>query len=277
MEKEEFLQKLTVELKISKNSQYTLRNYLKANEDILNFSNKDPESITEDDIKLFMSKNLSDKASASIIVFLSAIKYAFSTILKNDPTVNIRRPKKERKIPTVLTKEEIKRLLDSSQTRKSKLMLSLMYACGFRVSELINLKIVDLNFDESTGHVRQGKGRKDRMFNIPNFIVDDLKKQVDKQKLEGNEFLFSGPKGKLTPRNLQKIVSNTSKIAGIDKDVHCHTLRHSYATHLLENGIDIRYIQVLLGHSNLSTTELYTHVSKEDIKKIKSPLDELNK
>jgi integrase/recombinase XerD len=150
-----------------------------------------------------------------------------------------------------------------------------MYACGLRVSELTNLKIKDINFNEKSGNLRQAKGRKDRVFNIPNFIFEDLEKQAEFQKKENKEFLFSGPKEKLSSRNLQKIVSAAARRAGIKKDVHCHTLRHSFATHLLENNVDIRKIQELLGHADLSTTQIYTHISREELKKVKSPLDEL--
>ncbi|MEM3126573.1 MAG: tyrosine-type recombinase/integrase, partial [Candidatus Woesearchaeota archaeon] len=147
------------------------------------------------------------------------------------------------------------------------------YACGFRVSELVNLKVGDLNFNEKTGFVKQGKGRKDRIFNIPIFLLDSLREYAGNKTNE--EYLFTGPKGKLSSRNLQKIVSNAATKAGIKKDVHCHTLRHSFATHLLEDKIDIRKIQELLGHADLSTTQIYTHISTEELKKIKSPIDSL--
>jgi integrase/recombinase XerD len=276
MTPEEFLKKLEIELKISKNSGYTSRNYLASNKHLINFSKKNPEEINEDDVKFFIAENLSDSSSSSIIVFLSAIKYAYSSILKKDITLGIKRPKRERKLPSVLTKDEIKKLFDSLNNKKSKLMVSLIYACGFRVSELINLKVADLNFDEHVGQIKQAKGKKDRIFNIPNFLIEDLKSQIEEQKNK-SEYVFSGPKGKLTPRNLQKIVSKAAERAGIKKDVHCHTLRHSFATHLLENSVDIRKIQELLGHSSLSTTQLYTHISAEELKKIKSPIDELMK
>ena len=275
MKKEEFLKKIETELKISKNSEHTITNYLAPNQSLLEFSGKEPEQITQDDVKLFMAEKLSERASSSIILFLSAIKYAYTNILKKDITLTIKRPKKEKKIPSVLTKDEVKKLINSADTKKSKLMISMLYACGFRVSELTNLKIKDLNFEEKIGYVKQGKGRKDRMFNIPNFLLEDLKSFSEMQKQSGQEFLFSGPKGRLSSRNLQKIVSKLSFKAGINKPVHPHTLRHCYATHLLEDGVDIRMIQVLLGHSNLSTTEIYTHVSAEQLKKISSPIDSL--
>ncbi len=272
MQEEEFLKKIEIELKISKNSKHTIRNYLKSNKDILNFTKKSPEQITQDDLKHFIAENLAESSSNSIILFLSAIKYAYSSILQKDITINIKRPRKEKKLPLVLSKNEIKKIFDALETEKSKLMVSLMYACGFRVSELVNLKISDLNFQEKIGHVRLSKGKKDRIFNIPEFLLEDLEHQITKQ--EGQEYLFTGKNGKLSTRNLQKIVSSAAKRAGL-KDTHCHTLRHSFATHLLEDNVDIRKIQELLGHADLSTTQIYTHVSTEELKKIKSPIDTL--
>ena len=275
MNASDFLKKLETELKISQNSAYTIRNYIDSNRAMIDFAKKEPEQIAEDDVKSFMAEKLSGKASSSVILFLSALKYAYSNILKKDITAGIKRPKKEKRIPNVLTKEEVKKLLDACKNRKSRLMLSLLYAAGFRVSELVSLKHSDLSFDEKTGHIRQAKGKKDRIFNIPNFLMDALKEQAEMQKQSGQEFLFSGARGRLTERNIQKIVKNAAKKAGIQKDVHPHTLRHSFATHLLESGTDIRYIQALLGHSSISTTEIYTHVSSEALKKIASPIDVL--
>ena len=275
MEKEEFLKKLETELKISKNSPHTIRNYISANSQLIDFSKKKPEQIDEDNVKRFMAEKLAEKSSMSTILFLSAVKYAYFNLFKKDITSGIKRPKREKKIPVVLTKEEVKRLLEAFDNKKSKLMISLLYACGFRVSELVNLKIDNLNFNEKTGYVRQGKGKKDRMFNISDFLIDDLKKQVEKQKSENKEYLFSGLNNRMSERNIQKIVEKARVKAQIQKQVHPHTLRHSFATHLLESGVDIRKIQELLGHANLNTTEQYTHISTEQIKKVKSPIDTL--
>jgi len=275
MEKSEFLEKLRIELKVSKNSEYTIRNYVQANLDLFEFCKKSPDQINQDDVKKFMAEKISGKASSTIIVFLSALRFAFLNILNKDITQNIKRPKKERKIPSVLTKQEVRTLIDSALTKKSKLMVSMLYACGFRVSELINLKISDLNFDEMIGYVRQAKGKKDRIFNIPNFLKKSLKNQVKKQNQNAQEYLFTGPKGKLSDRNLQKIVRQAGKRAGINKQVHPHTLRHSFATHLLENKTGIRMIQELLGHADLSTTQIYTHISTKELKKVQSPIDNM--
>lgn len=273
MSPEEFLKKIEIELKISKNSPNTIKSYLLRNQELIDFIKKSPEEISEEDVKLFLAEKLSDRAANSIIQFLAAIKYAYTSVFKKDITAGIRRPRKEKRIPTVLTKEEVQKLLNSISNKKSKLMVSMLYGCGLRVSELINLKIDDLFFDEKIGYIKQAKGRKDRMFNIPEFLFEDLKNQVANQRAQNQEFLFSFNSKRLSSRNLQKIVERAAKRAAIQKAVHCHTLRHSFATHLLEQGTDIRKIQELLGHADLSTTQIYAHVSSEELKKIKSPID----
>ena len=140
------------------------------------------------------------------------------------------------------------------------------------MSELVNLKKEDFNLEEKTGWVRKGKGKKDRLFKISDSLSNQLAKFMKKHP--ENKYVFSKEKP-LTTRNIQKIVKKAALKAEINKKVTPHTLRHSFATHLLEQGTDIRLIQVLLGHSNLNTTQLYTHVSQEQLKKIKNPLDTL--
>jgi len=173
----------------------------------------------------------------------------------------------------VLTKEEVKKLIDATENKTHRLMLMLLYSSGIRLSELVNLKAGDLELEQAMGWVRSGKGAKDRLFIISKNLTGELKDFAAAKKRD--DFLFSGRNGRMTPRNVQKIVASSAKKAGIEKNVHPHTLRHSLATHLLEDGTDIRKIQTLLGHSNLSTTQIYTHVSMEELKKIKNPLDGL--
>lgn len=275
MDPKEFLEKIEIELKISKSSGHTIKAYLRANKELLDFIGKNSEEITKDDVKKFLAENISQRASSSVILFLSAIRYSFSNILENDPTLGIKRPKKERKIPSVLTKDEIKKLFSVIENKKSKLMISMIYACGFRVSELVNLKVNDFDLDEDIGHVRQGKGRKDRIFNIPGNLKKLIEKQIKTQTEKNETYLFSGSKGPLSSRNLQKIIKKAVDKTEIKKSVSPHTLRHSFATHLLENNVDIRKIQELLGHADLSTTQIYTHISREELKKIKSPIESL--
>jgi len=164
VKKDEFIEKIKIELKISKNSKYTIRNYLRANIELLDFCKKSPEEITNEDIKKILAEKISERESSSVILFLAAIRYAYLSILNKDPTAGIKRPKKENRIALVLTKGEIKKFMESFQNKKSKLMVSFIYSCGFRVSEIINLKVRDLDFNEKIGYVRQAKGKKDRLF-----------------------------------------------------------------------------------------------------------------
>ena len=174
----------------------------------------------------------------------------------------------------MLSVAEVKRLFEAADTKKSRLILKTLYSTGMRVSELTNLKKKDIYFDENEGRIKRAKGKKERIFNISDDIKEELKELIEKNP--DSEYVFSGPKGKLSDRNIQKIVKKAAIKAGIQKDVHTHTLRHSFATHLLNEGVDIRKIQTLLGHEKLATTEIYTHISNEDLKKI-NPLDSMAK
>lgn len=270
MKKEEFLKRLETEIKISRFSEHTLKNYIFFNQKLLYFCDKDPEQIDKQDIKNFLA-SMSDKSTGSIILCLAAIRFAYSRILNKDPTADVKRPKKEKKLPEVLTKDEVKKLIDSALTEKSKLIIKFLYSTGLRVSEIVNLKPQDLTLDEKTGIVRRGKGKKDRNFILAESIIPLIKDYMEKNP---QEHVFSKDKP-LTTRDIQKIIKRAAQRAGIQKRVTPHTLRHSYATHLLEQGTDIRVIQTLLGHENLNTTQIYTHISTEAIKKVKNPLDSL--
>jgi len=272
MNPEEFLKNLETEIKISKLSPYTVRNYIMFNKKLLEHANKNPDEIIQQDIKNFLADKMNDRASSSTILFLASIKFAYSSLLQKDPTSGIKRPKSEKKIPSVLTKDEVTKLINSSSTSKSKLIIQLLYSSGLRVSELVNLRKQDLDFNQNTGWVRAGKGKKDRMFFLSKKLVNKLKKYIDKRKDWNFVFSQNSP---LTTRNIQKIVQKAAAKANINKQVHPHTLRHSFATHLMDAGVDIRKIQILLGHQSISTTQLYTHISNEQLKSIKNPLDEL--
>ena len=276
MNKEDFLKKLEIELKIAKNSEYTLKNYTRFNSQLIDYTKKDPEEITEEDVKNYIVEKLSDKAAISIIMFLSAIKYAYLGILKKDITSGIRRPKREKLLPVVLTKKEIFALLEALTNRKSRIMISLVYATGMKVSEVTGLKIEDLDFDDKIGKIPSTKTKNKRSFKIPKFLIAKLRHYAERQQSLGEVYLFPGRnKKKMSERNVQKIVKKAAEKAGIKKEVHTHTLRHSFATHLLENEVDIKRIQELLGHSDLSTTQIYKKVSTKELKAVKSPLDEM--
>ncbi len=264
------IEKFQTELKLRGFSPMTIRNYTFFVNKLVNYSNKKTEELNEDDVKKYIGSLIETKSKNTAMLAFAAIKFFFAEILKKE-IKNIKIPKKDKNLPEVLTKEEVKKLIDAAETKKSKLIVSLLYSSGLRVSELVNLKPEDINFEDKIGKVRKGKGSKDRIFILSEKIANEIKEYLKKRN---NAYVFSESKP-LTTRNIQKIVKNLSKKAGINRKVSPHTLRHSFATHLLENGTDIRKIQVLLGHANLNTTQIYSHVSSAELKKIENPLDKL--
>ncbi len=269
------LDNFVAELRIRGFSEETIKSYSFFVKKFIDFIKKDIGSADENDVKLFLAYLISDRklSSASVALAKAAVSFYFTEILKKK--FNLKTPKIHKKVPVVLTKEEVREMINSANTLKHKLMLELFYSSGLRLSELINLKINDLEFENKIGWVRKGKGSKDRMIILSDRVVLDLKKYLKNRK-DKSDFIFTGRAGEtISKRAVQKAIKSIAMKAGIKKDVHVHTLRHSFATHLLESGTDIRKIQVLLGHSNLSTTQIYTKVSTTELKKVKSPLDEL--
>ncbi len=274
METKEVLAKIQTELKIQGKSERTQRMYSFFNEKFLAFIKKDPNLITEDDVKSFFAYLLSDKKydASSVALARSALKYFYDDLLNKKLVSNIKTPKFRRKIPEMLTKEEIKKLIEASNSLRNKVIIEFLYSSGLRVSELVNLKVNSLNLEEKTGLLKEGKGGKDRFFILSDAVIIDIKEYL---KNHSSEYLFSGLEGPIASRSVQKMLKRTAHRAGITKDVYPHLLRHAFATHLLESGVDIRHIQVLLSHANLQTTAWYTQVSTQELKKIKSPLDNL--
>ena len=267
---------LEAELKLRGFTPATVRAYMVHNQHFLSFIKKDPEQIEEGDIKLYLAHLIAERQNkpASVNLVLSSLRFFYETILKKKIFTDITPPKIEKKLPTVLTKEEMKSLLDASKNKKHRLLLEFLYASGMRVSECVRIKVDDLDLQEKMGRVVAGKGRKDRHIILSDTLITSLQDYLKAQKKE-SEYIFSGQKGHLSVRTAQRIVNNTAKNAGIKRRVFAHALRSSFATHLLEAGTDIRIIQELLGHADLSTTQRYTHVSTQQLKKIKSPLDNL--
>lgn len=269
---EEDLEKIKTELRLRGFSDNTISSYVLHNKKFLEFAKKKSEDVKEEDIKSFLSHLIEKQLSPSSLALIrSSLKFYYEEILKKDIFKDIKTPKKERKLPEVLTKEEISKLLEAARNKKSRLIISLLYSSGLRLSEALNLKVSDLDLKEKVGWVRKGKGKKDRLFILSGKIIPQLEEFIE----GGGEYLFSGKKGRMSARNIQKIIAKAAKKAKIAKKVSPHTLRHSFATHLLEAGVDIRRIQMLLGHVNLNTTQMYTQVSTEELKKIKSPLDDI--
>ncbi len=222
---------------------------------------------------LLQKKNYSESQAHTAI---NAIKFYFEKVLNRPQiVVHIPRPKKPWQLPKVHATEQVKKIILATNNEKHKTMLMLAYASGLRLQEIINLKIADINSARMVIEVRRGKGKKDRQVVLSEKLLKQLRKYfiMYKPKI----WLFEGKPGEQYGyRTLQEVFANAKDKAGIKKQGGIHTMRHSFATHLLENGTDIRMIQELLGHNSIKTTIRYTHVSKAQIGKIKSPLDGLD-
>jgi integrase/recombinase XerD len=265
------------ELNIEGYSQRTIEMYSMYINLFSNFIKKDLINITSDDVIEYLSylKKEKDVKSSTMNLILAAIKHFYSNFLKKDLELKIKLPKKANKIPVVLTSSEIIVLLENITNKRNKLITQFIFSTGVRISECMIMKIKDLDFSEYTGKVVSGKGNKDRIIIISKKWVLDYKEYLEKRKIE-SEYLFCNSLGQpLSVDTVQKFLKVAAKRAGIDKKVSPHTLRHSFATTLLENDVNIRYIQQLLGHSNLNTTQIYTKVNTNKLKIIKNPLDNL--
>jgi len=206
---------------------------------------------------------------------ISAFQFYFSMRRGVRAPFRLKRPIKDRNLPTVLNYDEVSRILGALTNLKHRAILAVIYSAGLRVSELTNLRPEDLDFHRGLIRIRGAKGRKDRYTILSERLKPLL--SAHKQTTQGSRWLFVGknPHSPITIRTVEKIFQNATAKARIRKSVSVHDLRHAFATHLLESGTDIRYIQKLLGHSSSRTTEIYTHVSNASLKRIRSPLDSL--
>jgi site-specific recombinase XerD len=269
---QKILKKTQDELRLKGYSPITVKSYLNNIEKYLLFAKGKRIKDKQKAIRLFLlglkRKGLSP---SSLNLALNSIKFLYRSVLKDDFKIDIRHSKRPRKLPVIISREEIHQLIDQLKNPKHKLLISLAYGAGLRVSEIVNLKVKDVQLGELTLHVKQAKGQKDRITIFPEKLRIDLQNQIlGKSK---NDLVFESERGgKLTTRTAQKVFQNALKKAKIKKDASFHSLRHSFATHLLENGVDTRYVQKLLGHQNITTTQRYTQVTNPKLKNIKSPL-----
>jgi len=266
-------------LEKSELSYITKKNYLSDFMMFLKFFNyKHPNNITDIEIRkyLFHCKENLKLSTSYINNLITTIKfYYLNTQKRKIETQYLLRPKREKQLPTILSPNEIMRMINVTNNIKHKNIIALLYASGLRRSELLNMQTKDIDFERDVITIKSGKGNKDRQTllseNFKTILSEYLR--IYNPKL----FLFEGATGnRYGERSLEEIVKKSAKVSGITKRVTPHTLRHSFATHLLEQAVDIRYIQELLGHSSIKTTERYTHVANSIFKKITSPLDKLD-
>ncbi len=266
---------LLIQKRYSQNTQDIYYSYFK--DFCFYFRKEELENITTAQINLYItylikSKNISISQQNQRI---NAIKFYYEKVLGREKQYyELHRPKKEHKLPKVLSKNEVKRIFDVTINLKHKCILMLIYSAGLRRSELLNLTLTNIDSKRMVITINGAKGKKDRISLLSDNLLQLLRQYY--KEYRPKKYLFEGQNGgKYSPTSVANILKKAAQKAGIRKNVTPHMLRHSFATHLLEQGTDLRYIQELLGHENSKTTEIYTHVSKKAIDKIINPIDDL--
>jgi site-specific recombinase XerD len=268
-------EKLETEMRARKYSPRTMRSYIHYNREFCRVIRKNPDAVTEDDIKKYLAyldKEL-DLSTSAMNLAISALKFFYAGILNKPVTGNLHRPRHDKRLPCVLSKAEINLILDTEKNPKHRLLLMLAYSSGLRVSEVVALRKENIDFSRRTILVCAGKGRKDRYTLLSDRAAQFTREYCNLYSIEAWLFPGQDRTGHLSIRSAQAIFEKALRNASIDKPISIHSLRHTFATHLLESGIDIRYIRDLLGHVSLRTTERYAHVARGSLFNIRSPLD----
>lgn len=269
---DDYLRMLNDELRLRRYSPRTMKSYSQCLRVYFEYCGGNFELLDVERIRSFLlDMEGKGRASQTMNQYLNAIKFFYRHILKKPRPIDIRFAKRTRRLPVVLNRSEISRLLKVIRNRKHRLMVALSYSSGLRISELMNLRIQDLDLKELMITVRRGKGDKDRMTVFSESLVPDLLSQMALR--DGKDYLFlSQWGGKLHSRSLQKVFQKALFTAHIKKKATFHSLRHSFATHLIEDGVNLRYVQELLGHKSIRTTQIYTKVAQKALRRVKSPL-----
>jgi len=267
-------------LKLQRYSPNSIRNYSSAVKSFLQIAAKkfnDPGKLTENEIEKYVFWKIEkDKISNSHQrMIVASIDKFYRLILNRELEIKHLYPSRKRyALPRYITATEVKEMIASTRNRKHACIIKMLYGCGLRLNELLHLKLSDINSERMLVHVRNSKGNKDRVVMLAPALLKDLRNYF--KAYQPKVYLFEGQSGGMySEKSVQNIVKTAAAKAGITKQVTPHVLRHSFATHLLENGTDIRYIQQLLGHGSVKTTEIYTHITDVAKMKIKSPLDYL--
>ncbi|MEP1306892.1 MAG: site-specific tyrosine recombinase/integron integrase [Balneola sp.] len=279
MNKSELISKYESKLILKNYSDRTVEVYVSALGIFIAYlKNNDVEKVTPkilEEFYRYAQKEL-DYGYSMMKQLLASVKFLYQDVLKKDIDFDFNiKMKKPSTIPEVLSVEEVQRLLNSFTNIKHKAIFTLCYSAGLRLGEILNIKISDIDSDRMQIRISQAKGKKDRYSLLSPKVLELLRKYVSEYK--PSEYLFEGQKGgKYSSSSVQQLMRRHRKKANIKKKATPHTLRHSFATHLLDNGTDIRFIQELLGHAHISTTQIYTHVSSRSLKDVKSPIENLD-
>ncbi|MBI2984990.1 MAG: tyrosine-type recombinase/integrase [Candidatus Kerfeldbacteria bacterium] len=266
------LDRTETELRIRNYSPRTRQSYVHCLRAFFSFVGADVERSNEERVRQFLLSLEQRGASPQTRnIHLSAIKFYYRCVVRSGALIAVPAAKKSAALPAVLSRDEVRRMLDVTVNEKHRLLLALAYAAGLRVSEVVALRVGDIDLPELTVHIKRAKGQKDRISIMPETLREELSRLMAGKG--GDAPVFASARGGvLTTRTAQKIFEHALAKTGIRKPATFHSLRHSFATHLLENGTDVRYVQELLGHQNIRTTQRYTRVTNPMLKHIKSPL-----
>ena len=268
------------QVKLKGQSESTLNNYLRRIAIISLHFERLPEHISDDELQEYLTSLAIDKNSPSRSSFkhmVYGLRYYFRQIGQTKRAICLPSLKKEMKLPVILNRSELKELFRAPKLLKHRIILTLIYSAGLRGQEVINLKISDIDFERKTIHIRQSKYKKDRIVPLSDYMANGLIKYLAVEK--PHIYLFNGkePDGRYSIRGLSWVMREALKHTNIKKSINLHSLRHSYATHLLEEGVNIVTVKELLGHADIKTTMIYLHVAQCSIVKAHSPLDTLYK
>ncbi|MEM7455423.1 MAG: tyrosine-type recombinase/integrase [Planctomycetota bacterium] len=272
--REEFVTEVVREMKIRAYKQGTIKVYKSRLRSFLDWFGDRPHRVSRQTVRAYLELLVDGGAEpATLAGNISALRTAFDKFCGRDVTLGLATPRETKKLPVVPSRNEIVLLLNAASSRRNKLLIGLAYAGGFRVSELCRLRWEDFDFDRNTIHIKQGKGSVDRVVFLPASFRDQLVMLAELSGQNGYVFSSSSPERHLSPRTVGRVITATRIAAGIQKPISPHSLRHAFATHLLENGADIRFVQKMLGHAKLETTTIYTRLARPNENAGRSPLD----
>lgn len=235
---------------------------------------KDPKEINKSDIKKYLDLMIDNGACGNTInVYLNALRFLYCQILNKNLMIRLKFSKTPKKLPIVISKDEVIRLITAINNPKHKLMVKLIYSAGLRVNELVHLMPEDFDIANGYGWVRKGKGNKDRVFIIADSLKQELVEYIANECSSSSSYLFKGFNGHISTATIRAIINQSARKSGINKHIHPHTLRHSFSTHLIENGYCVTQVQSLLGHNSAETTMVYVHMAAPKMINVRSPLD----
>lgn len=270
-------QKVRDELRLRNYSLKTIKSYLSCLRTFVDYLKpKHPRNISNEDIRKFLLYLIEEKKyqASTINQMFNALRFLYGELYKTPFILeSIPRPKKDQKLPDILSQEDILKIFKKIKNLKHRTLIMLIYSAGLRVGEGVRLKITDIDSTRKMIHIRAAKGKKDRYTLLSDNVLNILREYYKRYHPKDYLFEGQGDRKHISERSIQAVFHRAVKEAGIKKNISVHGLRHSFATHLLESGVDLRYIQELLGHHSSKTTEIYTHISKKSLSHIINPLD----